>query len=200
MASPRRPSPARPNAHARRPDGIQANITALRPASGRERAELIRDVIDAFRRLRESLYRLRCLLAPETACAEAAASASLQPLLTALAPLAERAGLTRPREFKRAIRAARLLDGTRDALFSDTFCRDPEAMRRTLAELERLDAAFVGFGIEYVLARHEPATSGTRSVERARRPRAIARPVALAPEPASHAAPLIGKLVGEAAA
>ena len=33
-------------------DGFAATLTTLRPASGHERAELIRDVIDAFRRLR----------------------------------------------------------------------------------------------------------------------------------------------------
>jgi hypothetical protein len=147
---------------------------ALRPASGHERAELIRDVIDAFRRLRESLYRLNCLLAPEADCT--AAGTSLLPLLAGLAPHTGSAGAARLRERKHAIRDTRRLDKTRDALFSDTFCRDTEAMRQTVAELERLDALYVKWGVEHVLARHETAAvTAVSSIERTRGSRAAAR-------------------------
>jgi hypothetical protein len=185
LASPLRPGAARPNAaRPKRPngsngsngsspqphaaDGFEANITALRPASGHDRAELIRDVIDAFGRLRDSLGRLNRLFAPDADCTTA--GASLLPLLAALAPQGESAGCPRPRELKRAIRDARQLDRTRDALFSDAFCRDTQAMRQTLAELERLDTLFVRFGVEHVLARHEQTIAVARPGERMGRP------------------------------
>ncbi|WP_322012288.1 hypothetical protein [Paraburkholderia sp. J12] len=137
---------------------------------------MIRDVIDAFRRLRESLYRLNCLLAPEADCA--AAGTSLLPLLAGLAPHAGSAGAGRLRERKHALRDTRRLDKTRDALFSDTFCRDTDAMRQTIAELERLDALYVKWGVEHVLARHEPAPARVSSLKGTRSSRAAARPKA----------------------
>ncbi|WP_321934007.1 hypothetical protein [Paraburkholderia sp. J8-2] len=149
-------------------DGFAATITTLRPASGHERAELIRDVIDAFRRLRNSIERFEHMLArgdggsggPGAGSAHAAhVGASLQPLLLALSRRIDLARFARQRELKRAIRDARRLDKTRDALFSDAFCLDTEALRRTVAELERLDAAFVGLGVEHVLAQHANAAN-----------------------------------------
>ncbi|HEY4803746.1 MAG TPA: hypothetical protein VIH96_14135, partial [Paraburkholderia sp.] len=144
-------------------DGFAATITTLRPASGRERAELIRDVIDAFRRLRNSIERFNRMLAHGShgshhGDGEAAqVGASLQPLLAALSRHVDLARFARQRELKRAIRDARRLDKTRDALFGDAFCLDTEALRRTVAELERLDAAFVGLGVEHVLEQHANA-------------------------------------------
>lgn len=188
MASPRRPSPVRPNTQPRAADGFAANITALRPASGHERAELIRDLIDAFGRLRDSLGRLNRLFAPDADYAPA--GASLLPLLATLAPHGEDAGCVRQRELRRAIRDARQLDNTRDALFSDAFCRDTQAMRRTLAEFERLDALFVGLGIEHVLAQHERAAAGSGSGEPVHRSRAVTRPRVGAQETVRDAAAL----------
>ncbi|MEM5421665.1 hypothetical protein [Paraburkholderia ferrariae] len=146
-------------------NGFAATITTLRPASGHERAELIRDLIDAFRRLRNSIERFERMLARGDGAgsggmADAHASpagVSLQPLLVALSRRIDVARFARQRELKRAIRDARRLDKTRDALFSDAFCLDTEALRRTVAELERLDAAFVGLGVEHVLAQHANA-------------------------------------------
>lgn len=147
-------------------DGFAATITTLRPASGHERAELIRDVIDAFRRLRNSIERFERMLARGDCRAggsgvggahAAQVGASLQPLLVVLSRRIDLARFGRQRELKRAIRDARRLDKTRDALFSDAFCLDTEALRRTVAELERLDAAFVGLGVEHVLAQYANA-------------------------------------------
>lgn len=143
-------------------DGFAATITTLRPASGHERAELIRDVIDAFRRLRNSIERFERMLARGDSAGSGGmadthaspAGASLQPLLVALSRRIDLARFARQRELKRAIRDARRLDKTRDALFSDAFCLDTEAMRQTAAELERLDTAFVRLGIGHVLAQH----------------------------------------------
>ncbi|QGZ57823.1 hypothetical protein [Paraburkholderia acidiphila] len=140
--------------------GFAATITTLRPASGHERAELIRDVIDAFRRLRNSIERFERMLARgdgSPGVGDAHAGASLQPLLLALSRRIDLARFARQRELKRAMRDARRLDKTRDALFSDAFCLDTEALRRTVAELEQLDAAFVGLGVEHVLAQHANA-------------------------------------------
>ncbi|MCP3726934.1 hypothetical protein M3I53_28020 [Paraburkholderia sp. CNPSo 3272] len=146
--------------------GFAATITTLRPASGHERAELIRDVIDAFRRLRNSIERFEHMLARGDDAGDgrgaggahtAPAGASLQPLLAALSRRIDLARFARQRELRRAIRDARRLDKTRDGLFSDALCLDTEALRRTVAELERLDAAFVGLGVEHVLAQHASA-------------------------------------------
>lgn len=138
-------------------DGLAATITTLRPLSGYERgyerAELIRDVIDAFRRLRNSIERFDQMLAQGDA-PTAQPGASLQPLLLALSKRVDSARFARQRELKRAIRDARRLDKTRDALFSDAFCLDTDALRRTVGELERLDALFVGLGVEHVLEQH----------------------------------------------
>lgn len=154
-------------------DSFAATITTLRPASGHERAELIRDVIDAFRRLRNSIERFERMLARGDggdggAGGSGVGGASLQPLLVALSRRIDRARFARPRELKRAIRDARRLDKTRDALFSDAFCLDTEALRRTAAELEQLDAAFVGLGVEHVLAQHANSNAAeARSYEAA---------------------------------
>ncbi|MCX5538977.1 hypothetical protein M3A49_05595 [Paraburkholderia sp. CNPSo 3076] len=172
MASSRRLVSATPIPQARRApapagtDGFAATITTLRPTSGYERAELIRDVIDAFRRLRNSIERFERMLARGEGAASgggiggaqaAPAGASLQPLLVALSRRIDLVRFARQRELKRAIRDARRLDKTRDALFSDAFSLDTEALRRAVAELERLDAAFVGLGVELVLAQHANA-------------------------------------------
>lgn len=141
------------------PSGPPLELTTLRPASGHERAERIRDVVDAFRRLRESVARFNRMFAARAGeqPAQAEASTALQPLLATLARHVDNADFARHRELKRAIRDARRLDKTRDALFSDAFCLDSEAMRKTAAELERLDTAFVGLCVEHVLAQHERA-------------------------------------------
>ncbi len=152
-------TPVRANAPA---DAPPATITTLRPASGHERAERIRDVVDAFRRLRESIERFNRMFATRAGeePARAEAGTSLQPLLGALARRLDKADFARRRELKRAIRDARLLDKTRDALFSDAFCLDIEAMRKTVAELERLDTAFVSLCVEHVLAQHMHGSQG----------------------------------------
>lgn len=147
-------TPPRPGAAS---GGLPASITTLRPASGHDRAERIRDVVDAFRRLRESVARFNRMFAARAGepPAHAATDAALQPLLSALARRIDPANFARHRELKRAIRDARRLDKTREALFSDAFCLDIEAMRKTAAELDRLDTAFVGLCVEHVLAQHE---------------------------------------------
>jgi hypothetical protein len=136
---------------------LPATITTLRPASGHDRAERIRDVVDGFRRLRESVARFNRMFAARAGepPARDKADTALQPLLTALARHVDPASFARHRELKRAIRDARRLDTIRETLFSDAFCLDTEAMRKTAAELDRLDTAFVGLCVDHVLAQHE---------------------------------------------
>lgn len=183
MASSARRRRAVPSSAQQRPaEGFPATITALRPAFSHERAESICDVIDAFRRLRDSIGRLSRLLAPATptpANDPSAAGASLLPLLAALARHGDGAHFARRRELRRAIRDARALDRTRDALFTDAFCLDTAAMWQTVAELERLDAAFVTMGVAHVLERHaETPAAAPRIVRQTGRrlPRAATRP------------------------
>lgn len=146
-------------------DGLPARIVMLRPRSSRERADAIRDVIDGFRQLHGSVQRfVQMLAAGKNAerAAQANEAASLQALLSALARQPDAAGFARRRELKRAIREARRLEQMRDAIFFDTLGQDCEAMRRTVAELERVDARFVGLCVEHVLEQHRLAPMPTR--------------------------------------
>lgn len=139
-------------------DGFASRITTLRAPLEYERAELIRDVVDAFRRLRDSIERFDRLLARGSGARAARAGASLQPLLAAVSRHVDLVSLARQRELRRAIRDARRVDKTRDALFGDAFCLDAEALRHAVAELGRLDATFVGLGVEHVLEQHALAS------------------------------------------
>ncbi|WP_052409474.1 hypothetical protein [Paraburkholderia oxyphila] len=155
-------------------DAVPATFTILRPASGLERAEQIRDIIDAFRRLRESIDRFNRLFAAAAGEPQPRGNsgASLQPLLTALARRVDSARFAQHRELKRAIRDARRLDKTRDALFSEAFSLDTQAMRRTAAELECLDTVFVRLGVGHVLAQHQEGARTTMDDAAAKPPAA----------------------------
>lgn len=165
MDSSERGTVGMPAAIAWQQDGLPAKIVTLRPASSRERAEAIRDVIDGFRQLRGSVHRFVLMFAAGTetpAVAEAGDAASLQPLLSTLARQLDTASFARRRELKRAIRDARRLEQRRDAIFFDTLSHDCDAMRRTAAELERIDATFVGLCVEHVLEQHRHAPAAPR--------------------------------------
>ncbi|HEY3598130.1 MAG TPA: hypothetical protein VGL08_11560 [Paraburkholderia sp.] len=144
---------------------LSARISTLKPPSGHhDRAELIRDVVDGFRRLRGSVLRFILLFANGEAAAvqRKNGARSLRALLSILAREAQAARFDRLRELKLAIRHARLLEKTREAVFSDSFCDDPVAMRKTAAELERVDAVLVGLCVEHVLERHFKTPGPTR--------------------------------------
>ncbi|BFG76419.1 hypothetical protein PTKU46_44520 [Paraburkholderia terrae] len=128
------------------------------------RAQQIRDVVDAFRRLRISVTRFVQMFAAArnaTSMAEGLSSASLRELLSMLASEAQAARFARLRELKIAIRQARVLERTRDAVFSESFSTDPTAMRETVTALERVDAILVGLCVEHVLERHKPTPPRT---------------------------------------
>ncbi|WP_090536713.1 hypothetical protein [Paraburkholderia sartisoli] len=135
-----------------------STITALKPTSDLERAELIRDVVDAFRRLQNSVLRFVQMFA-EDGDAELASGAdalALHELLSILARQAEAAGFGRLRELRVAIRHARSAGQSRDVIFSASLSLNAEAMNKVVNEFERLDATFVGLCVEHVLNRHFP--------------------------------------------
>jgi predicted butyrate kinase (DUF1464 family) len=145
-------------------DALSGKISTLKPMSADVRAQQIRDVVDAFRRLRSSVTRFVQMFAATrdaALAAEGLSSASLRELLSMLGNEAQAARFARLRELKIAIRQARVLERTRDAVFSESFSTNPTAMRETVTALERVDAILVGLCVEHVLERHKPAPPRT---------------------------------------
>jgi hypothetical protein len=139
---------------------IGTTITALKAAPDRGRAELIRDVVDAFRRLYGSVLRFVQMFADGQGSfpsAGASGSHSFNQLLSLLTEQGKAAGFGRFYELRTAIEEARSAEQLRDAIFSDAHSNDHAALRRAAAELERLDATFVGLCVEHVLEQHARA-------------------------------------------
>lgn len=146
-------------------------IVAVKSASERGRAESIRDVVDAYRRLYGSVQRFVLMLTHDQlnlASVGTSGSHSLNQLLSILAERAQAAAIVRLRELKAAIEEARSAEQLRDAIFSDTFSNDLATLRKVVAELERLDAAFVGLCVGHVLEQHARATHDANSLARER--------------------------------
>ncbi|WP_248295107.1 hypothetical protein [Paraburkholderia sp. UYCP14C] len=156
---------------------ISSAIVAVRSASGRGRAESIRDVVDAYRRLYGSVQRFVTMLSGDQMSFKSigtSGSHSLNQLLSMLAEQARATAFTRLRELKMTIEEAQLAEPLRDTIFSDAFSNDPPALRRVVAELERLDAAMVGLCVRHVLEQHarpsgEAVTPITRTTGRRER-------------------------------
>ncbi|HXZ09692.1 MAG TPA: hypothetical protein VEI25_16705 [Paraburkholderia sp.] len=135
-------------------------ITPLRVSGDRQRAELIRDVVDAFARLRGSVSRFIAMLAPDAAPESSASPLNLaaQPtfaaLLSVLASQARQSKFERLRELDDVIERARLAEVHRDVIFLQPPVASEVALRGAAAELERLDAAFIGLCVEHVLDCH----------------------------------------------
>jgi hypothetical protein len=146
------------------PNELSSTIVAVKSASERGRAESIRDVVDAYRRLYGSVQRFVLMLTDDQlnfASVGTSGSHSLNQLLSILAERARAAAFARLRDLKAAIEEARSAEQLRDAIFSDTFSNDLTALRKVVAELERLDAAFVGLCVGHVLEQHARAASET---------------------------------------
>jgi hypothetical protein len=161
----RRERPAKPFA---------TTIKALKAAPDRGRAELIRDVVDAFRRLHGSVARFVQMFADGQDDAPARGPASAQPphssfnqLLSLLAEQGKAAGFRRFYDLRTAIEEARSAEQLRDAIFSDAHSNDPAALRKAATELERLDATFVGLCVEHVLEQHArgPLTLSSTAIQ-----------------------------------
>jgi len=145
------------------PGALAAHISTLKPAGADDRAPLIRDVVDGFIRLRNSALRFVLLFAGGDASGDAGndhaaqrdqyGTAPMLRLLKVLDDAAQAAQFDRMRELRRAIRDARALEKTRDAVFSESFSNDPAALRVAATERERVDAVLVGLCVEHVLER-----------------------------------------------
>jgi hypothetical protein len=162
---------------------ISSTIVAVRSASERGRAESIRDVVDAYRRLYGSVQRFVLMLTNDKlnfASVGTSGSHSLNQLLSILAERARAAGFARLHDLKAAIEEARSAEQLRDAIFSDAFSNDLTALRKVVAQLERLDTAFIGLCVGHVLEQHGPVTAnlassaGTRATGHRNRSRSAA--------------------------
>jgi hypothetical protein len=148
------------------PQDLSATLTAVKPAPDRGRAESIRDVVDSFRRLYGSVLRFVLMLADDRAnfaSVGTTGSLSLNQLLSILADQAQTAAFGRLCDLKATIEEARPAEQLRDAIFSEAFSHDPAALRKVVAELERLDAAFVGLCVGHVLEQHSRPACGAKS-------------------------------------
>jgi predicted methyltransferase len=132
---------------------FSATITALKSAPDRARAEMIRDVVDAFRRLHGSVQRFVVMLG-EPPSGSAPGALSFNRLLSVLAEQGKLTGFKRLHELKSAIKEARSAERLRDAIFSDAYSDNPAALREVAAQLDRLDATFVGLCVEHVMEEH----------------------------------------------
>jgi hypothetical protein len=168
----------------------------VKSASERGRAELIRDVVDAYRRLYGSVQRFVLMLTDDQlnfASVGTLGSHSLNRLLSILAEQANAAAFVRLRDLKTSIEEARSAEQLRDAIFSDASSNDLAALRKVVAELERLDAAFIGLCVGHVLEQHARAASDSQTavVRRAAgRTTAVCAPAARRKSP-SRAAPAL---------
>jgi hypothetical protein len=150
----------------RLPNGLSSTIVAVKSASERGRAELIRDVVDAYRRLYGSVQRFVLMLTDDQlnfASVGTLGSHSLNQLLSILAEQAKAAAFVRLRDLKASIEEARSAEQLRDAIFSDASRNDLAALRKVVAELERLDAAFIGLCVGHVLEQHARAASDSQT-------------------------------------
>jgi hypothetical protein len=150
----------------RLPNGLSSTIVAVKSASERGRAELIRDVVDAYRRLYGSVQRFVLMLTDDQlnfASVGTLGSHSLNQLLSILAEQAKAAAFVRLRDLKASIEEARSAEQLRDAIFSDASSNDLAALRKVVAELERLDAAFIGLCVGHVLEQHARAASDSQT-------------------------------------
>jgi hypothetical protein len=136
---------------------FSVTITALKSAPDRARAEMIRDVVDAFRRLHSSVQRFVVMLG-ESSAGTTSGALSFNRLLSVLAEQGKLTGFARLPELKSAIKEARSAERLRDAIFSDTYSDNPAALREVAAQLDRLDATFVGLCVEHVLEQHAHST------------------------------------------
>ena len=143
---------------------ISSTLVAVKSASERGRAESIRDVVDAYRRLYGSVQRFVLMLTDDQlnfASVGTSGSHSLNQLLSILAEQAKATAFARLRDLKASIEEARSAEQLRDAIFSDAFSNDLAALRKVVAELERLDTAFIGLCVGHVLDQHARAAGGT---------------------------------------
>jgi hypothetical protein len=136
---------------------LSVAITPLNSARDPERAEAIREVVDAFRNLRASVARFVLMLEDIRGNArslEATTGQSLGDLLSSLEDHARALGFSRLDDLTLAIEAARSAEQQRDLVFQCSPGSDTASLQHVARGLERLDASFVGLCVEHVLERH----------------------------------------------
>jgi hypothetical protein len=136
---------------------LSVAITPLNSARDPERAEAIREVVDAFRNLRASVARFVLMLEDIRGNArslEATTGQSLGDLLSSLEDHARALGFSRLDDLTLAIEAARSAEQQRDLVFQSSPGSDTASLQHVARGLERLDASFVGLCVEHVLERH----------------------------------------------
>ena len=137
--------------------GYGATIITVKAARDHERAESIRDLVDAHRRLQGSVLRFLSLFVAR------AEPQPLEALVGLLEKKARAAGFARMRELSAAVQAAREAARQREWLFSDSFGTDAPALREAARALERLDATLVGLCVEHVLHKSAPRVAKGRT-------------------------------------
>jgi hypothetical protein len=131
-------------------DGYAATIITVRAARDQARAESLRDLVDAHRRLQGSVLRfVSSFGAPHNA--ESVDALSLDTLASLLEARARVAKFRRMSELRRTLDAVRAAARDRERLFCDSFGTDTPALRDAALALERLDARLVGLCVEQVL-------------------------------------------------
>jgi len=136
--------------------GYGATITTLKAAHDHDRAESLRDLVDAHRRLQGSVLRFLSLFDDARARATRDEPRAFEALVGLLEKKARAAGFARMRELSAAVQAARVAARQRELLFFDSFGTDVPALREAARELERLDATLVGLCVEHVLRVNAP--------------------------------------------
>jgi hypothetical protein len=123
-----------------------ATIITVKAARDQARAECIRDLVDAHRRLQGSVRRFVAWFG-----APGDDTLSLDALAGQLETRARAAGFRRMPELRETVDAVRAAARQREWLFSDSFGADAPALRDAALALERLDARLVGLCVEHVL-------------------------------------------------
>jgi hypothetical protein len=140
--------------------GFGATIITVKAARDHERAESIRDLVDAHRRLQGSVLRFLTLFDDGIVRGE---PHTLDALALLLEKKARAAGFARMRELSAAMQSARMAARQRELLFFDSFGTDVPALRDAASALERLDATLVGLCVEHVLRANAPPRAKSRT-------------------------------------
>ncbi|SAL45603.1 hypothetical protein AWB71_02451 [Caballeronia peredens] len=143
--------------------GYGATIVVVKAARDHERAESIRDLVDAHRRLQGSVLRFLSLFDDARRGAGRERPQPLETLVGQLEKKARAAGFARMRELSAAVQAAREAARQREWLFSDSFGIDSPALCEAARGLERLDATLVGLCVEHVLQTTAPRAVKSRA-------------------------------------
>jgi hypothetical protein len=144
------------NDQGRRSGGFAGKIMPLRQTGDRRRADSIRDVVDAFTRLRGSVSRFVETLARSRGVELSIDIKGSQPfsvLLSSLKNQAEQADFPRLSDLNAFIERAALAEALRDVIFQSPAV-DQSVLREAAVALDRLDAVFIALCIGHVLERY----------------------------------------------